>query len=179
MTGWFVLVAYLAAVNPPRLRPHLSADAERAITRHLLIGATAVGVAGLIIVMAANAILDVLDITDETWRLAAGVVCALVAARAIVLPRLGKMPAADGIGFIPIAFPLLLTPQLVVLAVLFGATEATATAWGWLAIGVAAGATVGRMQHRRPEIWLALARMMAMILMVVGIALVIAGIRDV
>ena len=179
MTGWFVLVAYLTAVNPPRLRPHLSAGPERAVTRYLLIGAVAVAGAGLMIVIAASSILDVLDITDETWRLAAGVVCVLVAARAILLPRLGTMPEADGIGFIPLAFPLLLTPQLTALAVLFGATEAMAIAWGWLAVAVAVGAAVGRMRHRRPELWLALARLVAMVLMVVGVALVIAGIRDV
>ena len=179
MTGWFVLVAYLAAVNPPRLRPHLAAGSQRAVARHLLTGAAAVAGAGLIIVTAAGAILDALDITDETWRLAAGVICALVAARTLLVPRMGAMPELAGNGLIPIAFPLLLTPQLAALAVLFGATESTAAAWGWLVAAVAAGAAVGKMQLRRPELWLALTRLVAVMLMAVGVALVVAGIRDV
>lgn len=179
MTGWFVLVAYLAAVNPPRIRPHLAASSDRADPRQLLLGAVTVVAAGLLMVVAADGILDMLDISDETWRLAAGVVCLLVGMRALLVPGLGEMPAADGRGLIPIAFPLLLTPQLASLAILFGATESIATAWGWLVVGVAIGAAAGWLQNRRPALWLALASILAAVLIVVGTALIIAGIRDV
>lgn len=179
MTGWFVFVAYVAAVNPPRLRPHLSAGAEPAVPRHLFVGTAAVVAAGLVIVVVASNILDGLDITDETWRLAAGVVCVLVAARAIVFPRLGPVPEAAGLGLIPVAFPLLFTPQLASLAVLFGATESFAMAGGGLVTAVIAGSAVGLLRMQRPELWLALTRLLAAVLIVVGTALVIAGIRDV
>lgn len=179
MTGWFVFVAYLVAVNPPRLRPHLAGDSDRAAPGQLLLGAAVVAVAGLLLVMSADGILDMLDISDETWRLAAGVVCLLVGVRALLVPGLGEMPGSQQQGLVPIAFPLLLTPQLAALAILFGATEPITTAWGWLVVGVAAGAATGRLQHRRPALWLALANSLAAVLIVVGTALIIAGIRDV
>jgi small neutral amino acid transporter SnatA (MarC family) len=174
-----MLLAYLAAVNPPRLRPHLAGGAERGDPRQLAAGAAIVGGAGSILVLAANEILDALAITDETWRLAAGVVCALVGARVLVAPRLREMPLVTDSVFVPIAFPLLFTPQLAMLAILFGSTESFAPALGWLAAGIAAGVAVGGLRHSRPELWLAAARLFAAALVAVGIALVIAGIRDV
>jgi small neutral amino acid transporter SnatA (MarC family) len=178
MTGWFVFVAYLAAVNPPRLRPQLAAGEERGQPKQLVVGAAIVVGAGLILVLAADGILDALDVTDETWRLAAGIVCGLVGGRAVVAPA-REVPLPTASVLFPIAFPLLFTPQLAVLAILFGATEPFAAAWGWLAAGVGAGAVVGRLRYRRPELWLALARLLAAVLVVVGVALLIAGIRDV
>jgi small neutral amino acid transporter SnatA (MarC family) len=179
MTGWFVFLAYLAAVNPPRLRPHLAAGQEPGRPEQLALGAAIVIGAGLMLVLAADGILDALDVTDETWRLATGVVCGLVGARTVVAPRLGEMPSPGGLVLIPIAFPLLFTAQLAVLAILFGATESFASAWGWLAVGVGAGVAVGRLRYRRAELWLASARLLGTALLVVGVALVIAGIRDV
>lgn len=179
MTVWFVLLAYVASVNPPRLRPGLGVDADRARPARLASGALAVAVFGLVLILGATTALDALDITDETWRLAAGVVCGLVGARVLVAPQLGRIPEAGTTPLIPIAFPLLLTPQLASLVVLFGATESVAIAWGGLVVGVVAGAAVGRARYRRPGLWLAAARFLGAALVAVGIALVVAGIRDV
>lgn len=179
MTAWFVLAAYVAAVNPPRLRPGLARADDRGESAQLLFGALIVVGFGLLLVLSAATILDALDITDETWRLGAGVVAGLAGARALIAPKLGEMPAAKGMGFLPIAFPLLLTPQLVVLAILFGATEPVAAAWGFLTVGVAVGVAVGGLRLRTPGLWLALARFLGAVLVVLGIALVVAGIRDV
>ena len=179
MTGWFVFLAYLAAVNPARLRPQMTDGEERRPLAQLTIGALIVIGIGLVLVLAADWILDALDVTDETWRLAAGVVCGLVGARALVAPGSGQGPMPMGSGLVPIAFPLLLTPQLAVLAILFGATESLAMAWGWLMVGVVAGAGAGQLSHRRPMLWRGVAQLTAALLILVGIALVIAGIRDV
>ncbi len=84
MTGWFVIVAYLAAVNPPRIRSGLSAREQRGRPQQLAVAAALVLGVGLVLVLAANGILDALDITDETWRLASGVVCMLVGAKALI-----------------------------------------------------------------------------------------------
>jgi small neutral amino acid transporter SnatA (MarC family) len=94
-------------------------------------------------------------------------------------PQLGDLAPSARSALVPIAFPLLFTPQLAVLAILFGATESFAPAWGWLAVGVGAGVAVGALRYRRPELWLAVARLFAALLVLLGIALVIAGIRDV
>jgi hypothetical protein len=122
--------------------------------------------AGLILVLVADDILGGLDITDETWRLAAGVVCVLVGSRTVVAPALSELPRSE-------------RPQLAVLAVLFGATESFVLAWALLAVGVAAGTAVGALRYRRPDLWTALARSLAAVLVIIGVALVVAGIRDV
>ncbi|MEA2003175.1 MAG: hypothetical protein U9N84_14975 [Actinomycetota bacterium] len=179
MTGWFVFLAYLAAVNPPRLRPGVTTGEEPGQLKQLAVGAATVAGTGLVLVLAADGFLDALNITDETWRLAAGVVSILVGARVVVAPQLSEMPDPSHFGLIPIAFPLLFTPQLAALAVLFGATESFGMAWGWLVTGVVAGAAVGHLRYRRPGLWLALARILGALLVALGIALVVAGIRDV
>ena len=179
MTGWFIFLAYLAAVNPARIRPHLAGGEERGQLTQLAIGAATVLTIGLGLVLAADRILDALDITDETWRLAAGVVCGLVGARALAAPGSSESTMPAGSGLVPIAFPLLLTPQLAMLAVLFGATESLAMSWGGMAVGVAVGAAGGRLRLQRPMLWRATAQLTAAVLVLVGIALVVAGIRDV
>ena len=179
MTAWFLLAAYLGAVNPPRIRPGLARAGDRGEPGPLLFGALIAAGFGLLLVLGANTILDALDITDETWRLGAGVVAGLAGARVLIAPKLGELPAAMGNGLLPISFPLLLTPPLVVLAVLFGATEPFTAAWGLLVVGLAAGVAAGELRMRTPGLWLALARLFGAVLVVLGIALVVAGIRDV
>lgn len=179
MTAWFLLAAYVAAVNPPRIRPGLSRVGDRGEPRPLLFGALMAAGVGLLLVLGASTILDALDITDETWRLGAGVVAGLAGARVLIAPRLGELPTAKGMGLLPVSFPLLLTPPLVVLAILSGATEPFPAAWGLLVAGVAAGVAAGKLRMRTPGLWLALARLLGAVLVVLGIALVVAGIRDV
>ena len=136
MSVWFVVVAYLAAVNPPRIRPGFSNDPERSEPAPLVIGAAVVAGGGLALTAAGNAMLDALQITWETWQMAAGIVAVLAGARALVWPQLGDVPRFGGAaaGLVPVAFPLLLTPALAVLMVHFGATET-------LAFGLLVGGT--------------------------------------
>ncbi len=179
MNGWFILVSYLAAVNPARIRPYMSVGAERTQAFHLLTGAAVVVAAGLVLVLAGESILDWLDITDETWHLGAGVVCGFVGGRMLVAPQRGQMPLPGETPLVPVAFPLLFTPQLAVLAILFGATEPFGIAWGGLAVAVGIGAAVGLLRHRRPALWAGVARLAGAVLVVVAVALIVAGIRDV
>ena len=56
--------------------------------------------------------LDALDISPESFRLAAAVVLALEGARALLLARPRTEPQLAGLGaaLVPVAFPLLLSP---------------------------------------------------------------------
>jgi small neutral amino acid transporter SnatA (MarC family) len=83
-----------------------------------------------------GAFLDALDISPESFRLAAAVVLALEGARALVLPRPGAEPELSGLGaaLVPVAFPLLLTPGVVALALAAGGDEVAAEAAGALAL---------------------------------------------
>jgi hypothetical protein len=97
----------------------------------------------------------------------------------LVAPQFGQMPLPGETPLVPVAFPLLFTPQLAVLAILYGATESVGIAWGGLAVAVGIGAAVGFLRYRRPALWAGVARLAGAVLVVVAVALTVAGIRDV
>jgi small neutral amino acid transporter SnatA (MarC family) len=178
MSGWFVLVVLLAAINPPRLRPHLDVRERPGET---LTAAVVVLLIGALLIAFATAILDAFAITDETWHIGVGAVGALVGARMLIAPKLDGIETPDGWAATaaPFVFPLLLTPQLVVLTILLGATESKAAAVGWLAAALALTVGAATVPHRRPGLWSAAARFLGAVLVILSIALIVAGIRDV
>lgn len=178
MSSWFVFLVLLAAVNPPRLRPHLDVRVRPAQTlaaAGIVLGAEAL-LAGF-----ATGILDALEVTDETWHIGAGAVGLLVGARMLVAPGLDAIEVPDGwtAAMAPLAFPLLFTPQLAVMVILLGVTESMATAVGWLAVALIVTAGVGAVPYRRPGLWAAATRFLGTLLVILSVALVVAGIRDV
>ena len=178
MSGWFVLLVLLAAINPARVRPHLTVrdrPAQALAAAALVVGAGAL-LAGL-----ATDILDALEITDETWHIGAGAVGVLVGARVLIAPHIVGVELPDGwaAAVAPFAFPLLFTPQLASLMVLLGATESTTASIGRLAASLAITIGVGVVPYRRPGLWMAAARFGGGLLVVMSVALVVAGIRNV
>jgi small neutral amino acid transporter SnatA (MarC family) len=178
VSGWFVLLLLLAAINPPRLRSHLDV---RARPWPSLAAALTVFGAGAILVGFADGVLEALAITDETWHIGAGVVGLLVGARVLVAPGLGDIEAPDGwpAALVPFAFPLLFTPQLVVMTILLGATESKPVAVAWLAASLALTVAADAMPNRQRRAWEAAARFLGALLVILSVALVVAGIRDV
>lgn len=181
MSIWLVYAGYLAAVNPARLRPALPEDDERVAWRAVIAGAAfAMGV-GLLLIAVSTDLLDALDITPETWRIAAGMVAALVGLRVLAFPGRAEEPRLGGLrsAIVPVAFPLLLTPELVALVSIFGATEPATRSVGGLLVALTVGVAAGAVRHRHPTLWLAGARLFATVLLLAGLALVVEGIRDV
>jgi small neutral amino acid transporter SnatA (MarC family) len=178
MSGWFVLLVLLSALNPPRLRSHLDVRRHPA---HALAAAVIVFGAGALLVGFATGILDALEITVETWHIGVGVVGLLVGARMLVAPGFAGVEVPDGWAAtaVPFVFPLLFTPQLAVLMVLLGATESKAAAIGWLAAALALTTGACALPYRRPVLWSAAARLLGALLVILAVALVVAGIRDV
>lgn len=178
MSNWFILLVLLVAINPPRLRPHWDVRERPAQS---LAAVAIVLVAGVVLVGSATSILDALDITVETWHIGAGAVGLLVGARVLVFPGLGDVEVPDGwvAAVTPLAFPLLFTPQLAALAILLGSSESKAAAIGWLTAALALNVGVGAAPYRRPAVWTAAARFLGALLVILSVALVIAGIRDV
>lgn len=178
MTSWFAFLVLVAAINPPRLRPYV--DLRRRPARVVAAAAIVLGV-GALLVIAAGSILEALEVTDETWHLGAGVVGMLVGGRVLVAPGLGDWEVPDGWGAAaaPYAFPLLFTPQLAVLAVLLGATEPKMATVGWLAGALALVPAVCLVPYRRAEYWAGTARFLGALLVILSVALVVAGVRDV
>jgi small neutral amino acid transporter SnatA (MarC family) len=181
VSAWLVLAAYVAAVNPFRLRQALPGSGDRADTRIVATGALIAFAVSALLVAASVNLLDGLQITPETWRIAAGVVAALAGVRVFVAPGRADEPELDGrrAAVVPVAFPLLITPEVVALVAIFGATESAAVSIGGLAVALAAGVATGALRRLRPSVWTAGARMLAAVLILAGIALIVEGIRDV
>jgi small neutral amino acid transporter SnatA (MarC family) len=127
----FLLLALVASTNPCRVRLVLP-ERRSAVGLGVVVAlASASGVAAV-----GGALLDALDISPETFRLAGAVVLTLEGARAVVLPRAAPEPQLDGLGaaLVPVAFPLLLTPGVVMLALTAGGDDLVWQAVGALAV---------------------------------------------
>jgi small neutral amino acid transporter SnatA (MarC family) len=130
----FLLLALVASTNPCRVRLVLP-ERRAAVALGALI---ALGSASVVAAVG-GAFLDALDITPETFRLASAVVLALEGTRALVLGRAAPEPELSGLGaaLVPVAFPLLLTPGVVVLALTAGGDDIVGQAVGALAVAFA------------------------------------------
>jgi small neutral amino acid transporter SnatA (MarC family) len=184
MTYALLVLAYLAAVNPGRLRLSMpkrpggqTTSVEMLAASALVLGLVAVGL------VTAEPLLDALRISPESFRIAAGLVVALVGGWVMLFPSRHEEPelAGWGVVLVPLAFPLLITPELVALAIASGADEPFGSAFTAAAIGLAAGAAVGfvRRVGAADAILRGFSRLAGLGLVVVGIWMIIDGIRDV
>lgn len=181
MSAWLVFAAYVAAINPFRLREALPERDDRADPVIATTGvAITLGVSALLVALSAH-LLDGMQITPETFRIAAGIVAALVGVRVTVAPARKEEPELTGgwAALMPVAFPLLITPEVTALVLIFGATESAAVSVGGIATALAIAVALGMLRRRRPSLWTASARLLAALLVVAGVALIVEGIRDV
>ena len=178
MSFAFLLFALVAAVNPCRVRLALPERREAVALGALLALASAAAVAAV-----GGAFLDALDISPESFRLAAAVVLTLEGARALVLPRPGAEPELAGLGaaIVPVAFPLLLTPGVVALALAAGGDEIAAEAAGALALafGCVVLASVVARGDRADAVLAAGGRLLGAAEIAAGIALAVDALHDV
>lgn len=184
MSDVLLMVAFMAAINPLRSRIGLpEAAGGRVRPAALVVGAaTSLGVIGLLGWWSAP-ILEMIEVTPETFRIAAGLVAILAGGWAFAVPTPSTEPAVGGWrdGLWPIAFPRILAPEVLMLS-LAGATQngvATTTAAAAVALVVLGllGALPGG--GRRAWVLAAAGRVLAVLLVLVGIFLMIDGIRDV
>jgi small neutral amino acid transporter SnatA (MarC family) len=123
-----VLVFVVAGANPMRaalaLRPG-SPEGARALTGAVVLGYTLVALAAWGLAAVSGPMLDGLDISPESFRVGGGIVLALGGARLAVmgLTEWDDVPPAWRSALVPIAFPVLLAPELVAVAVGLGADE--------------------------------------------------------
>ena len=135
MSFAFLLLALVASANPCRVRLVLP-ERRLAVTLGALL---ALGSAAAVAAVG-GAFLDALDISPETFRLAAALVLVLEGARALLLARPATEPELAGLGaaVVPVLFPLLLTPGVVALALAAGGDDMGGEAVGALAIAFGA-----------------------------------------
>ena len=181
MSGWLLVVAMVAAVNPFRTRVGLRAD-------RIPIPATVVGVVAGITGVAAIAalaasLLDLLQITPETFLIAAGLVAIIAGARTFFAPRPFEEPVLTGWreGLWPIAFPRILSPEVIALSLALASQRGVGDTMLAAAVGVGglAGLAWRRTGERSSRVLAALGGIAGMLLIAVGIWMMIEGIRDV
>lgn len=118
----------LVAVNPVRRRYELPSD-----RRQVAAGAGMTLALLLVLGLTGEAVLEALDITVPTFRVAVGLVLVIRAFVDLVraLPKGGPVPRGLQGAVAPVLFPVLLRPEVGLVAMLVGADAGI----GWLVIG--------------------------------------------
>jgi small neutral amino acid transporter SnatA (MarC family) len=174
----FLLLAFAAAVNP--CRTSLALLRSPAV---LALGSLVALAAGAALAAAGSVLLETLDVSPESFQLAAGLVLVLEGVRALVLPRPADEPELPGLGaaLVPVAFPLLLQPGVVVLALAAGADDVAGEAIGALAVALILVALAGirPIGARGEALFTAGGRVLGALEIAAGAALAVDAIRDV
>jgi len=160
-----LVAGFLATTNVGRVA--LAAQAARPGPRDW--GAAVMGGAAVVVVgvLVSDPLLDALSISPPSFRLAAGIVLLGTGLRTLVWPTPAPGPFAA----------VLVTPELAVAAISFGADEPDAKVLAAAALGLLPILLAARVQ--RPEASAVAARLLAALQIVVGVALGVNGIRDV
>ena len=201
MTLALFVLAALCAVNAPRSRAVLPTDggdgwfgyAEdlevtgRPVRLPVALGGAAIALIVLLPIAAfADPLLDLVDISPATARIATGLLLVVTGILLVGWPMPGPEPSLPGhrAALVPVAFPTLLTPGLALLALTASADHSALTALVVLAVTLAtvpAIATIpvrppGSAQHRVLD---GSARAVAGLLVLAGFGLLFDGVFDV
>jgi small neutral amino acid transporter SnatA (MarC family) len=184
MNGILLAVTALAAVNPPRTRLGIPETGDgRARGIPLVLGVIIALAAATAAAWLSGPLLDALEVTPETFRIAAGLVAAVAGIRSLVWTRPAAEPVAGGTAAAlwPVAFPRAFTPEVAALALTAGSIEGVAPAAAALAAALAVLAVLGGI--RRSQLADGVLRwagtLLAMLLVMSAAFLMIDGIRDV
>jgi small neutral amino acid transporter SnatA (MarC family) len=179
MSGVWAIAAWLAALNPPRTRLGLPAGGTPRTATGIVLG-----VATLIAAAAgAQGLLDTLEISPETFRIAAGFVLVIVAAVMLFAPVPTAEPVPEGAWawVWPVAYPRVVSPETLALALTTGSSDGlgvvipgvvSAAFVLFLLVHVAGTGLSGRALA-------ATGRVLAVVLVLAGVWLAIQGIREV
>ena len=185
-SGWLWAAVLVLALNPARAA---FAIPRAGRSRPTVAGvAAAGGVLGGLAVCAAAAVgsplLDALDVSDPSFRIAAGVLAALAGAADLFRRPPPPEPALAGwsAALVPVAIPAVARPALLVLALGAGADEGVLVSAGAMATGVAlltglAVAWPGEGHGGRVLRWTG--RLLAAGLVAAGVVLAVDGVMDV
>lgn len=164
MSAGLMIAAFLGATNAGRVALGLG---DGRAPRRALLAALAGGAAlVLVLVLVSDPLLDALDVSPESFRIAAGIVLAATGVVTLVRPR----PSGP-------AGALLVTPELACVAIAASADRGVGPALGAGAIALAVVAALGLLPRVAPAG--RAAPFLAALAVVAGVALVVLGVRDV
>lgn len=179
-----LVAAYLAALNVARTRLGVP-EGRAGRARPGVLAGGAVLAFGVVAALAgwSGPLLRSLEITPETFRIASGFAAVIAAGVVLAVPRPAAEPVPRGwrAAVWPVAFPLLLGPEVLALAVATGTQEGVRATLGAAGVALAALLALGFLPRRplpdRVVLWLS--RVLGAVLLLVGIWLAVDGIRDV
>ncbi len=181
MSFGLIVLGFIGVVNPPRVRLGLPGVPPR-LDVVLLGSAVALSIA-VAIAAAAGWLLGALDVSPETFRLAAGLVLAVEGSWVLVHPRPGPEPVLSNrfAALVPVAFPLLLTPGLIVLCLAAGVDNGVGQTTGALLCGLVLLLPTLPIESdaRRTPLLAAGARLLAVLEIVAAAGLALDGLRNV
>ncbi len=184
MNGILLTAAYLAVVNPLRTRPGLPEGPGGRARMGVLAAGAALALAGVLALAGwSGPILDALQVSPETFRLAAGIVLTVAAMVLLARPRPAEEPEAPGAAAAvwPVLYPRLLSAEVVALALTTGTKEGAAATLAAAAVAFGATILVGFVP-RNPladRVLTGLGRLVVVLLAIVAVYLMVDGIRDV
>ena len=185
-SSWLWVVVLILALNPARAAFAVPRG-NRMSSEVIGICAAGGAIGGLLVVAGAalaNPLLDALDVSDPSFRIAAGIVAALAGAADLFRRPPPAEPALAGWGatLIPVAIPLVARPALLVLALGAGADRGVLVSAGAMAMGVALlGGLVAACPTQGPEgrVLRWAGRLLAAGLVASGVLLAVDGVLDV
>ncbi|HEX6582961.1 MAG TPA: hypothetical protein VF056_05095 [Thermoleophilaceae bacterium] len=140
-SGWLWLAVLVLALNPARAAFGVP-RAGRAPRTAVRLAAVGVTMGGLIVCAAAavgEPLLEAIDVSEPSFRVAAGIVALLTGAADLFRRPPAPEPALPGprAALVPVAIPVVARPALLVLALGAGADEGVLLSAGAMALGVA------------------------------------------
>jgi small neutral amino acid transporter SnatA (MarC family) len=185
-SGWLWAAALVLALNPARAAFGVPRAARSPRT---VAGVAAIGgvIGGLLVCAAAAAggpLLEALDVSDPSFRFAAGIVAGLAGAADLFRRPPPPEPALPGrrAALIPVAIPVVARPALLVLALGAGADQGVLPSAGAMALGIAlltGLAASWPTEGPRGRVLRWAGRLLAAALVACGVILVVDGVLDV
>jgi small neutral amino acid transporter SnatA (MarC family) len=184
-SAWLWALVLILALNPARAAFGIPRRGSRREAVELAaLGGAAGGLAVCVVAALGPALLDALNVSDPSFRAAAGIVAVLVGAIDIFRRPPGPEPALEGgrAALMPVAFPVVARPVLVVLALGAGADQGVLLTAAAMVAGVGMLAALTAWcdpedRHRRVLRWAG--RLLAAGLIAGGVVLAVDGVLDV
>ena len=185
-SGWLWAAVLLLALNPARAAFGVPRGGRpaRAAVEAAAVGGAIGGLAVCVAAAAGGPLLDALDVSEPSFRVAAGIVAGLVGAIDLFRSPPSPEPALEGrrAALVPVAVPLVARPALLVIALGAGAEEGVLVSAAAMAAGVATlTALVARAPTEGPGgravRWSV--RLLAAALLAAAVVLTIDGLTDV
>jgi small neutral amino acid transporter SnatA (MarC family) len=140
-SGWLWAAVILLALNPARAAFAVPREgrSRRTVVRLALAGGAIGGLVVVVAALAGDPLLDLLDVSEPSFRLAAGIVAVVAGAADLFRRPPAPEPALPGwrAALVPIAIPAVARPALLVLALGAGADERVLASVRAMLLGVA------------------------------------------